>query len=148
MPTIRTAARALIVRDGAILVACYRNQDGEWFALPGGGQQHGEELTATLVRECLEETGYLVRAVQLRFVREMIRARYPLPELPAEFHQVEHIFLCEVESEPVEPPPVPDTDQTGCRWVAVEELRAGRFYPRALLDALNDPQIVYLGDTE
>jgi 8-oxo-dGTP pyrophosphatase MutT (NUDIX family) len=147
MTAVRTAARALIVRDGLVLVACYHDGEGEWFALPGGGQRHGEDLAATLVRECLEETGLCVRVGPLRFVREIITARYPSPHLPAGLHQVEHVFLCEVESGAAQEAARPDVGQTGCRWVPVAELRAGRFFPRELLDALDSPHVVYLGTT-
>jgi 8-oxo-dGTP pyrophosphatase MutT (NUDIX family) len=147
MAAVRTAARALILRDGLVLVACYHDGQGEWFALPGGGQRYGEELTATLVRECLEETGLAVRVGPLRFVREIITARHPSCTLPAGLHQVEHVFLCEVEEGAAAEAALPDVNQTGCRWVAVADLRRGRFFPRELLEALDSPHVVYLGVT-
>jgi ADP-ribose pyrophosphatase YjhB (NUDIX family) len=148
MPGIRTAARALILRDEALLVTCYQDAEGEWFALPGGGQRHGEELRATIARECLEETGYQVHVGRLRFVRELIAARYPLPHSPPDFHQVEHIFQCEVTEEHAAAATKPDTLQSDCRWVPVTELRRARFYPRTLLDHLRNSEVVYLGDAE
>jgi ADP-ribose pyrophosphatase YjhB (NUDIX family) len=148
MPGIRTAARALIVRDGSVLVICYHDKQGEWFALPGGGQRHGEELTTTLVREVLEETGFTVRVGPLRFVREVIAARVPAINVPAGLHQVEHVFLCEIEEGPSQDAVNPDVGQAGCRWVPVTELRSGRFFPRALLDALEKAHVVYLGAAE
>jgi 8-oxo-dGTP diphosphatase len=145
MPQVRTAARALILRDGLLLVACYQDDQGEWFTLPGGGQQHGEELTSTLARECLEETGFHVRIGPLRFVREVIATRYPTTSLPDDFHQVEHIFACEVDDLPAGEPLTPDPSQTGCRWLSVGELRTRRFFPRKLLESLESPHVVYLG---
>src|SRR4051812_20953461 len=38
---IRTAARALIVRDGKILTVVLRDREGDFYVLPGGGQAHG-----------------------------------------------------------------------------------------------------------
>lgn len=148
MPGIRTAARALILRGDALLVTCYRDAEGEWFALPGGGQRQGEELKATIARECLEETGYQVHVGPLRFVRELIAARYPLPHLPPDFHQVEHIFHCEVMGDRAPAATRPDTGQSDCRWIPVAELRQARFHPRTVLDYLRNAEVVYLGDAE
>ena len=33
------------------------DKDGYYFILPGGGQEHGENLHETLKRECIEEIG-------------------------------------------------------------------------------------------
>jgi 8-oxo-dGTP diphosphatase len=145
MPTVRTAARALVLREGQLLVACYRDEQGEWFALPGGGQQHGEDLTTALAREFLEETGRLVRVGRLRFVREVIAPRYSSTNLPADFHQVEHVFACELGDGPLQDASAPDPNQTDCRWMSIEELRKSRFFPLALLDYLGREDVVYLG---
>jgi 8-oxo-dGTP pyrophosphatase MutT (NUDIX family) len=145
MPSVRTAARALIVRDGLLLVASYRDEQGEWFTLPGGGQRHEEDLQSTLVRESLEETGFQVRPVKLRFVREVIAARYPSATLPADFHQVEHVFDCEISSAAAVNAALPDPNQSGCRWLALAELRGKRFHPREMLEHLDRLDTVYLG---
>src|SRR5262249_7095037 len=121
------------------------DEQGEWFTLPGGGQQHGEELTATLVRECLEETGFNVRVGPLRFVREVIASHHATTSLPADFHQVEHVFLCEIDGGSIGAGAMPDPNQTGCRWMSPVELRQLRFFPGALLAALDEPRVVYLG---
>ena len=55
------AAYAVVVRDGQLLLARARDDDGnpEW-VLPGGGMEHGEDPYGTVRRELEEETGYLV----------------------------------------------------------------------------------------
>ncbi|GHE72321.1 hypothetical protein GCM10018771_62950 [Streptomyces cellulosae] len=55
------AAYAVVVRDGQLLLARARDDDGnpEW-VLPGGGMEHGEDPYDTVRRELEEETGYLV----------------------------------------------------------------------------------------
>ena len=59
----RVAAYALVVRDGATgpeLLLTRNSARGPhpgWWALPGGGIDHGEEPRDALVREVLEETG-------------------------------------------------------------------------------------------
>ena len=95
MAQIRTSARALIQRDGLLLVVRYRDGRGDWYTLPGGGQRHGEGLQAALVREIAEETGARVRVGPLRFVGECI-AGPDSRALPLDFHQVELFFSCEV----------------------------------------------------
>ena len=58
LPLIRNAARALILRDGEILLLRKEDDDGsERYALPGGAQDPGETLRQALNRECLEEIG-------------------------------------------------------------------------------------------
>jgi 8-oxo-dGTP pyrophosphatase MutT (NUDIX family) len=51
----RVAARVLIVQDNKILLV--RESDDDWWALPGGGVDHGESIEATLIREVEEELG-------------------------------------------------------------------------------------------
>ena len=42
--TIRSAARAIIIQNDSVLLVHMKNDDGEFFILPGGGQLHGETL--------------------------------------------------------------------------------------------------------
>jgi 8-oxo-dGTP pyrophosphatase MutT (NUDIX family) len=54
------------VLDGAdqllLIRACdpYEPQFGEWWEIPGGGVERGEDTAAAAIRETAEETGYLV----------------------------------------------------------------------------------------
>ena len=54
----RTACRAIVIRDGRILLS-YETVTDQWM-IPGGGLEPGEEEAACCVREVAEETGYIV----------------------------------------------------------------------------------------
>ena len=54
----RTACRALVVRDGMILLS-YETVTDQWM-IPGGGLEPGEEEGDCAVREAAEETGYRI----------------------------------------------------------------------------------------
>jgi 8-oxo-dGTP diphosphatase len=51
----RVAIRVLIVRNGKVLLV--KEVSDDWWALPGGGVDHGETVESTLVREVEEELG-------------------------------------------------------------------------------------------
>ena len=52
----RVAARALITHDNRILLVKEHDGDG-WWAIPGGGIDHGEAVEQSLLREIEEELG-------------------------------------------------------------------------------------------
>jgi ADP-ribose pyrophosphatase YjhB (NUDIX family) len=56
--------RALIVRDGAVLLIRHRHGKQPW-ALPGGGVERNERLAEAARREAHEETGAAVRVERL-----------------------------------------------------------------------------------
>jgi ADP-ribose pyrophosphatase YjhB (NUDIX family) len=149
--TIRTAAKAIIVRDGRLLLNRCRDATGEWFALPGGGQEVGESLPETLVRECREEIDAEVEVLGLLFVRDYIVAHHDFSYLDEAEHQVEFLFECRV---PADYRPRsgsgPDRHQEGVAWLGHEELQRVRVYPSGLRDWLDpsrsEPLPHYWGD--
>jgi ADP-ribose pyrophosphatase YjhB (NUDIX family) len=141
---MRTAARAIIVRDESLLVVRYHDAQGDWYTLPGGAQRPGEGLTVALAREVAEETGLCIQVGPLRFVRECIAA-HGARGLPPGFHQVELYFAC-VDLGPGGATTAPDPGQVGVEWCRLEQLRSRCFFPRALLDALERGEAFgYLG---
>jgi len=64
--------RAVIVRDGRLLVSRERRQGREHVLLPGGRVQSGESITEALVREVGEETGLDVVPERLLYVAEVV----------------------------------------------------------------------------
>jgi 8-oxo-dGTP diphosphatase len=51
----RVAIRVLIVQDNKVLLV--KEAEDNWWALPGGGVDHGEIVESTLTREVEEELG-------------------------------------------------------------------------------------------
>ena len=141
---VRTSARAIIRQDGKLLVVRYRDEHGDFYALPGGSQRHGESLTEAVVREVAEETGAVVRAGALRFVREC-RGQPDSRGIPPDLHQVELFFDCELVSDNGKATEL-DPGQDEALWLTLAELRSRCFFPQALLDALEDGrEFGYLG---
>ncbi|MBN2170146.1 MAG: NUDIX domain-containing protein [Candidatus Krumholzibacteriota bacterium] len=165
---VRVSAKAVIIEDGRILLTRNRDDQGDWYLLPGGGQRHGETLHETLVRECREETGCAVEPGRLLLVRDYIGAHHEFAAEDADAHQVELMFACRrVAGAP--PPedthasdeaatpgaalangPIPDSWQTGVAWIPLADLPRIRIYPRQLAGLLAggipDGGPVYLGD--
>jgi 8-oxo-dGTP diphosphatase len=69
-PTL-IGVRALIVRDGAVLLIRHRSGKLPW-ALPGGGVERNERLAEAARREAHEETGVPVRVERLQGVYDRI----------------------------------------------------------------------------
>ena len=153
MTPIRNSAKAIIIRNGALL--CTKNvgwRGDDFYLLPGGGQEHGETLTQALERECREEIGARVRVGQLRYVRDYIGKNHAFSERHSGVHAVEFMFECELLEEPDESNVTnPDSGQVGLVWINLIELHTHQIFPSDLtrLLASTEPQTgaVYLGDT-
>lgn len=148
---IKNAAKAIIIREGAILALRKEDKDGVYYSLPGGGQEKGETLDAALVRECVEEIGTEVEVRRLVFVRDYIGANHEFAKEDSEVHKVEFFFECRVPE--IYRPRLgtkPDATQKSVVWLPLEETFDSMLYPRALceyfakLDDTSNP--VYLGD--
>lgn len=148
---IRTAAKAVIVRDGRLLLNHCRDASGDWFVLPGGGQEEGEPLSDTVVRECREEIAAEVEVIGLLFVRDYIVANHEFSYLDDAAHQIEFLFECRVPDGYVpRRGDGPDAKQIGVAWLDHADLRRERVYPSGLRDLLDParsaPLPAYWGD--
>ena len=148
---IRSAARAIIICNGCLLATKMRDHRGVYYILPGGGQQPGETMEDAVRRECLEEVGLKVKVLKLLYVREYIGKNHDFSPRHAAFHQIEHVFECEVD-DPAGACPGSETDnhQIGVNWLSLEAFASIRFYPEAIKayikpDGVNFPSL-YLGD--
>jgi ADP-ribose pyrophosphatase YjhB (NUDIX family) len=126
----RNSAKAVIIRDEQLLVIVKRDTEGEYFILPGGGQEPFESLSDALRRECLEEIGVAVEISDLLYVRDCIAKNHGFAASEPDVHQVELMFACRVpEGYAARLGAVPDIDQEGVTWLPLKTLEATRLYP-------------------
>lgn len=121
---IRSTAKSIIIRDGKVLLnRSIGERIGEYYSLPGGGQNHFEPLEETVLRECLEETGLRVRILRMAAVCEEIWEDPVIREKSPDYaHRMLHIFLCEPdESYAAITPSEVDKGIVDQVWVPIEE---------------------------
>ena len=153
-PRVRTSAKAIIFDADRqkILFIEYLDTENPYYTLPGGGQEHGENLLQALLRECEEEIGTRVKVEELRMVRDYIARHHEFAEANPHFHQVEFFFSCILENtSDAMMGPLLDKTQTGIKWLTLSEFESARIYPkvfRTLLFRLasGEPVPFYLGD--
>lgn len=131
-PDIRNTARALIVRDGCVLLLRkFSSESGEYFALPGGGQDTGETLQETIRRECMEEIDTQVDLRDLLWVADFFRSR------STRRHLIEMVFLCHVPEDYQPRNGVhPDKHQQEVVWLPFNELADRRLAEPYLAEAV------------
>jgi len=148
---IRSTAKAIIVDGGKILLnRCHDEHNGDYYSLPGGGQDTYETLYEALVRECREETGYAVKPLRFAALCEeicddpFIRETYP-----AYAHKMLHIFVCGLASREAQAPTETDDFQLAAEWVDIGALPGIRLLPQALgeriVRILEDDTPLFLG---
>jgi len=152
MGTIRNSAKAIIIEDGKMLFTKNKDHLGIFYLLPGGGQEHQENLQEALKRECMEEISADISIGDIKFIREYIGKNHEFAEWDSEVHQIEYMFECDLLSK-AEPKSgvVPDNMQVGVEWLDLKKLDEYRIYPKLLKYMINEDGTfeskVYLGDT-
>jgi len=123
--TPRLGVKALIVREGQVLMNHLVNADGsDGYSPPGGGQEHGEDQVAALIRECYEEIGAQVEVHQVACIYEIrtdrsFRGGAPMPL----FHQVSVAYWCGLaDGEEPGVGTAPDPGQVGTAWLPLDRL--------------------------
>lgn len=121
--SIRTSAKALVIREGRMLAIRLHDQDGDFYIMPGGGQNAGELLPAAVEREVAEEAGIAVKAGDAAFIIE--------GEKGEESHRVDIVFRCEYLGES-DAERHTDWNQTGYEWLDIATLNTAPLYPSKL----------------
>ncbi len=125
---IRVRACALILENDSILLVEFQDENGLHYNLPGGGVEPGETLREAACREVMEEAAIEVDVGPLAFVYEYV------PHLNEQkYGDVASLQLgvaCKrrEDSHP-KLPEVPDANQTGVKWIRLEELKNVILYP-------------------
>lgn len=85
---MKERARAIIVKDGAVLTI-KRNKNNEiYWVFPGGGIETGEDAVRALIRECKEELGVDV------MVGDLWQENFFVG--PDNLEQKEYFYKCEI----------------------------------------------------
>lgn len=140
-PRVRVAA--IILKDGAILLARHQKEGETYYVLPGGGVDFGETCEEALVRELKEEANLDIRVGQLVIVNDSV---------PPDRHR--HVlnlhFTAAVVSGELRVGREPRL--AGMEFVSFEDFPSVTLYPdvrAALLPAIRDgfpDHAVYLGN--
>ena len=137
-PEIRNAVRAVVIRKDRILLL--RKQGGgraERFTLPGGAQDPGESLIDALNRECVEEIGTPVDAIELAYVADFIKLRNTEP--PSRRHVVDFLFRCRVpDNYSPRNGDRPDRHQVEVVWAELSALERVPLFPHYLSGCIPD----------
>jgi len=148
---IRCAAKAIIVRDGCILLnRCHHFNGSIYYDLPGGGQHTYELIEDALIREVREETGYTVRVVRFAGMAEEIYTSALMRERYPEYtHRILHFFAAEPTDDCVCPPSEKDLYMDECIWMPLDEAERQSINPEGIAVYLrrivDQGEIVYLG---
>ncbi|UOE58654.1 NUDIX domain-containing protein [Priestia filamentosa] len=128
MYPIRVRGSALIIENEAVLLVEFHDENGLHYNLPGGGVEHGESLLQAVIRETREEASIDIEVGEVAFLYEYV------PHLNHDkygpVHSLTTIFDCSVrEGENPKLPEERDQNQTGVKWIPLEELHTIVLYP-------------------
>lgn len=121
-------AVSVFVRDDCGRVLLIQRTDNGLWSLPGGGQEVGESVAQTAVRETREETGIETKVIGLVGV-------YSDPGHVIEYSDGEirqQFSLC-FRAVPIDGVPTPSDESADVRWVARDELGDLDIHPSTLL---------------
>ncbi|RLQ92277.1 NUDIX domain-containing protein [Falsibacillus albus] len=125
---IRVRAGAVIIKDDAVLLIEFNDENGLHYNLPAGGVEPNETIIGAVQRETREEASIEVEVGPLAFVYEY--APHMNANKYGETHSLGLIFACEIKDGSCPGiPDQPDPNQTGVKWVKLTELPNVVLYP-------------------
>lgn len=145
------SVKAIIIKDNKLLVESVDYGRGRYCKLPGGGQEWGETMQETIIRECKEELNLAVKPLRLVLARDYIAKNHEQPFDLDCFHLAELMFECAVDDfSPLGNGSEPDSDAQKIKWIELDKLADSDFYPKAIIPYLknlkNIRETVVLGD--
>jgi len=128
MYPIRVKGSALIIENEAVLLVEFHDENGLHYNLPGGGVEQGESLLQTVKREAREEASVDIEVGEVAFLYEY--APHLNYDKYGSVHSLTTIFDCSLrEGENPKVPEERDQNQTGVKWVLLDELHTIVLYP-------------------
>jgi ADP-ribose pyrophosphatase YjhB (NUDIX family) len=137
---VRSTVKAILLHEGKVLLnRCRDANNGEYYSLPGGGQEQFETMSEAIHRECLEETGYSAEPVRFVALMEEICLDPFIRENHLQYaHKMLHIFLCRLtDNERIEPTET-DESQIAIEWVRVEDVANVKLLPKQVHEAFSN----------
>lgn len=137
---IRSTSKAIIINKGSILLnRCSDEHNGEYYCMPGGGQNMYETMEQAVVREVLEETGYEIKVKSFAGICELIcDDEYMRKERPLYSHKMYHIFLCGLSSEVKKEPTETDNMQITSEWINLSDVHSIKLMPQCLAQNIDE----------
>jgi 8-oxo-dGTP pyrophosphatase MutT (NUDIX family) len=127
---IRNSVKAIIRKDDAMLLIRKRDETGDYYIFPGGGQDKGEDMISTLKRECREEIDSEVIVNDLVLMRKYIGKNHEFAETDTDIHQVEFYFSCQLaDGEIPQNGHNIDDGQISVDWVSTKDFERLWIYP-------------------
>ena len=136
---VRSTAKAIIIDNNKILLnKCYDSNNGNYYSLPGGGQNKYESIYDAVKRECKEETGYNVTNIIFKGICEEICDNEDTRTNYRQYaHKLYHIFTCSLESTEISAPTETDDMQVSCEWVSIDDIDDIRILPSVINDNIH-----------
>ncbi|MCA1223395.1 NUDIX hydrolase [Streptomyces sp. 8L] len=134
---LREAARAVVLDPHQRVLLLAYDEDGGFWATPGGSLEAGEDYPTAVLRELAEEIG----AADVLLVAQIAERSQTHPVGGREVRQIEKYYLARIAASNIDPSRATQTDTIRTsRWWTLSELRATSetVYPLGLADLIAD----------
>ncbi|MFJ6669397.1 NUDIX hydrolase [Streptomyces sp. NPDC091383] len=134
---LREAARAVVLDSHQRVLLLAYDENGGFWATPGGSLEPGEDYRTAVRRELGEELG----ATDVTLIAQVAERRHDHPVGGHQVRQVEKYFLARIEVSDLDPARATQTDNIrSSHWWTLQELRdtSETVYPLGLADLITD----------